>query len=177
MTIYTTYGESPAIDGGVITETVYKGASTLTVPGPSYLTIVRPACSSSSRRFPSQGRELTPFLANPSSVDFVSLVRAEQTFYPTTTTYATSHTTIPTTTKTKTQSPSQAAASSAPTTCAPGDADEKQSTGLKPTHDQSITLCALSSLASPSSLTILTTLPRRVADVIAICGSERLSSS
>ncbi|GAA5920891.1 hypothetical protein JCM3775_003995 [Rhodotorula graminis] len=101
VTVYTTYGESPAVDGGVITETVYKGASTLTVPGPSYLTI---------------------------------------TFYPTTTTYATSHTTIPTTTKTKTQSPSQAAASSTPTTCAPGDADEKQSTGLKPTHDQSITL-------------------------------------
>ncbi|GAA5900287.1 hypothetical protein JCM8208_005316 [Rhodotorula glutinis] len=101
VTIYTTYGESPAVDGGVITETVYKGASTLTVPGPSYLTI---------------------------------------TLYPTTTTYATSHTTIPTTTKTKTQSPSQAAASSTPTTCAPGDAEEKQSTGLKPTHDQSITL-------------------------------------
>lgn len=47
VTIYTTYGESPAVDGGVITETVYKGASTLTVPGPSYLTIVRPAAPSS----------------------------------------------------------------------------------------------------------------------------------
>ncbi|GAA5848981.1 hypothetical protein JCM9279_004683 [Rhodotorula babjevae] len=111
VTIYTTYGESPAVDGGVITETVYKGASTLTVPGPSYLTI---------------------------------------TFYPTTTTYATSHTTIPTTTKTKTQSPTQAAASSRPTTCAPGDADEKQSTGLKPTHDQSITLYVIAISGSAS---------------------------
>ncbi|KPV72659.1 uncharacterized protein RHOBADRAFT_46703 [Rhodotorula graminis WP1] len=112
VTVYTTYGESPAVDGGVITETVYKDASTLTVPGPSYLTI---------------------------------------TFYPTTTTYATSHTTIPTTTKTKTQSPSQAAASSTPTTCAPGDADEKQSTGLKPTHDQSITLYVIAILSSVSA--------------------------
>ncbi|TNY22642.1 peptidase M50B-like-domain-containing protein [Rhodotorula diobovata] len=100
VTIYTTYGESPVVDGGVITETVYRGASTLTVPGPSYLTI---------------------------------------TFYPTTTTYQTSRTTIPTTTKTKTQTPG-AAASSTPTVCNTGDADEKEFHGLKPTHDESITL-------------------------------------
>ncbi|GAA6064432.1 hypothetical protein JCM10212_005311 [Sporobolomyces blumeae] len=39
ITIYTTYGESPVIDGGTTTETIYKGVSTLTVPGPSYLTL------------------------------------------------------------------------------------------------------------------------------------------
>ncbi|BGP51228.1 hypothetical protein JCM10450v2_007157 [Rhodotorula kratochvilovae] len=99
VTIYTTYGESPVVDGGTVTETVYKGAETLTVLGPSYLTL---------------------------------------TFYPTTTTYATSRTTIPTTTKTKTQT--QAAAQSTPTVCKQGDADDKEFDGLKPTHDQSITL-------------------------------------
>lgn len=41
ITQYTTYGESPVVDGGTITETVYKGEATLTVPGPSYLTLVR----------------------------------------------------------------------------------------------------------------------------------------
>ncbi|CDR35517.1 RHTO0S01e01090g1_1 [Rhodotorula toruloides] len=103
VTIYTTYGEPPIVDGGTIVETIWKGQSTLTVPGPSYLTL---------------------------------------TFYPTATTYSTSRTTIPTATRTKTASP---AAASAPTStvCAPGDADEKQFTGLKPTHDQSITLCEL----------------------------------
>ncbi|BGP27293.1 hypothetical protein JCM10295v2_006257 [Rhodotorula toruloides] len=101
VTIYTTYGEPPIVDGGTIVETIWKGQSTLTVPGPSYLTL---------------------------------------TFYPTTTTYSTSRTTMPTATRTKTASP---AAVSAPTStvCAPGDADQKQFTGLKPTHDQSITLC------------------------------------
>ncbi|TKA50960.1 hypothetical protein B0A53_05741 [Rhodotorula sp. CCFEE 5036] len=64
LTVYTTYGESPMVDGGTTTETVYKGESTLTVLGPSYLTL---------------------------------------TFYPTTTTYAVSRTTIPTATKTKTK--------------------------------------------------------------------------
>ncbi|GAA5995251.1 M50 family metallopeptidase [Rhodotorula paludigena] len=98
VTIYTTYGESPVVDGGTIVETVYRGASTLTVLGPSYLTL---------------------------------------TFYPTTTTYSTSKTTIPTTTKTKTKTP---AAQSTQTVCRQGDADEKEFTGLKPTHDQSITL-------------------------------------
>ncbi|KAJ8292094.1 60S ribosomal protein L18-B [Rhodotorula toruloides] len=95
VTIYTTYGEPPIVDGGTIVETIWKGQSTLTVPGPSYLTL---------------------------------------TFYPTATTYSTSRTTIPTATRTKTASP---AAASAPTStvCAPGDADEKQFTGLKPTHD------------------------------------------
>ncbi|BGP19655.1 hypothetical protein JCM10213v2_007751 [Rhodosporidiobolus nylandii] len=100
ITIYTTYGESPAVDGGTTTETIYKGADTVTVAGPSYLTL---------------------------------------TFYPTTTTFSTSRTTIPTTTKTKTSTykpPSSA------TVCASGDADKKEFTGLKPTHDQSITLCA-----------------------------------
>ncbi|GAA6049262.1 hypothetical protein NBRC10513_005745 [Rhodotorula toruloides] len=101
VTIYTTYGEPPIVDGGTIVESIWKGQSTLTVPGPSYLTL---------------------------------------TFYPTATTYSTSRTTIPTATRTKTASP---AAASAPTStvCAPGDADQKQFTGLKPTHDQSITLC------------------------------------
>ncbi|PRQ72310.1 Peptidase M50B-like-domain containing protein [Rhodotorula toruloides] len=100
VTIYTTYGEPPIVDGGTIVESIWKGQSTLTVPGPSYLTL---------------------------------------TFYPTATTYSTSRTTIPTATRTKTASP---AAASAPTStvCAPGDADQKQFTGLKPTHDQSITL-------------------------------------
>jgi len=70
-----------------------------------------------------------------------------QTFYPTTTTYQTSRTTIPTTTKTKTQTPG-AAASSTPTVCNTGDADEKEFHGLKPTHDESITLCASLSLSS-----------------------------
>ncbi|GAA5990829.1 hypothetical protein JCM11641_000842 [Rhodosporidiobolus odoratus] len=99
ITMYTTYGESPVVDGGTTTETIYKGADTVTVLGPSYLTL---------------------------------------TFYPTTTTFSTSKTTIPTTTKTKTKSyvpPSTA------TVCLPGDADKKEFTGLKPTHDQSITLC------------------------------------
>ncbi len=40
ITRTTTYGESPVVDGGTTTETVYKGESTLTVPGPSYLTLV-----------------------------------------------------------------------------------------------------------------------------------------
>ncbi|GAA6042441.1 hypothetical protein JCM8097_008454 [Rhodosporidiobolus ruineniae] len=100
ITLYTTYGESPVVDGGTTTETIYKGADTVTVLGPSYLTI---------------------------------------TFYPTTTTYSTSRTTIPTTTKTKTKTypnPAQATA----TVCNKGDADQKEFTGLKPTHDQSITL-------------------------------------
>ncbi|KAK4329668.1 Peptidase M50B-like-domain containing protein [Rhodotorula toruloides] len=111
VTIYTTYGEPPIVDGGTIVESIWKGQSTLTVPGPSYLTL---------------------------------------TFYPTATTYSTSRTTIPTATRTKTASP---AAASAPTStvCAPGDADQKQFTGLKPTHDQSITLyvIAISLSASP----------------------------
>ncbi|GAA5895389.1 hypothetical protein JCM6882_006238 [Rhodosporidiobolus microsporus] len=98
VTMYTTYGESPVVDGGTITETIWKGADTVTVLGPSYLTL---------------------------------------TFYPTTTTFSTSKTTIPTTTKTKTKTP---AAQSTATICRPGDADKKEFTGLKPTHDQSITL-------------------------------------
>ncbi|CEQ39400.1 SPOSA6832_00916, partial [Sporobolomyces salmonicolor] len=98
ITVYTTYGESPVVDGGTIVVTEYQGASTLTVLGPSYLTL---------------------------------------TFYPTTTAYWTSETTIPTTTKTKTMTP---VAEGTPTVCNPGDADEKEFTGLTPTHDQSITL-------------------------------------
>ncbi|GAA6023776.1 hypothetical protein JCM10207_001190 [Rhodosporidiobolus poonsookiae] len=109
ITLYTTYGESPVVNGGTTVETVYKGADTVTVLGPSYLTL---------------------------------------TFYPTTTTYSTSRTTIPTTTKTKTKTP---AAQSTATICKPGDADEKEFTGLRPTHDQTITLLRL----DPSSHPIL----------------------
>ncbi|GAA5826756.1 hypothetical protein JCM11251_002883 [Rhodosporidiobolus azoricus] len=98
VTRYTTYGESPVVDGGTTTETIWKGADTVTVLGPSYLTL---------------------------------------TFYPTTTTFSTHKTTIPTTTKTKTKTP---AAQSTATICKPGDADKKEFEGLKPTHDQSITL-------------------------------------
>ncbi|GAA5866083.1 hypothetical protein JCM8547_000592 [Rhodosporidiobolus lusitaniae] len=98
VTVYTTYGESPVVDGGTVVETVYKGADTVTILGPSYLTL---------------------------------------TFYPTTTTYSTSRVTVPTTTKTKTKTP---AAQSTATVCAKGDADKKEFTGLKPTHDQSVTL-------------------------------------
>ncbi|KAK4698717.1 hypothetical protein P7C70_g7553, partial [Phenoliferia sp. Uapishka_3] len=39
VTIYTTYGESQNVDGGTTTITKYQGASTLTVEGPSYLTL------------------------------------------------------------------------------------------------------------------------------------------
>lgn len=44
ITIYTTYGKPPIVDGGTIVETIWKGQSTLTVPGPSYLTLVRLTC-------------------------------------------------------------------------------------------------------------------------------------
>ncbi|GAA5868583.1 hypothetical protein JCM3774_005436 [Rhodotorula dairenensis] len=100
VTQYTTCGESPLVDGGTVTETVYRGESTLTVLGPSYLTL---------------------------------------TFYPTTTTYATSHTTVPTATRTKTKDPQMATLATA-TVCVPGTSDGKGFSGLKPTHDQSITL-------------------------------------
>lgn len=68
-----------------------------------------------------------------------------QTFYPTTTTYETSRTTIPTATKTKTsgtQPDSRGGSKATSTVCAPEDSEEKEYTGLKPTHDQAITLCA-----------------------------------
>ena len=124
--MYTTYGESPNVDGGTTTITkcewttplsslfalkclklkhwapADEGASTLTVEGPSYLTL---------------------------------------TFYPTTTTYQTSTVKVPTTTKTKTHTPT---ASSTSHVCLPGDASKKEHTGLTPTHDQSITLCEFS---------------------------------
>lgn len=76
----------------------FAGASTLTVEGPSYLTL---------------------------------------TLYPTTTAYQTSTVKIPTTTKTTTRTPT---AASTANVCLPGDASVKESTGLVPTHDQSITL-------------------------------------
>ncbi|KAM0753661.1 hypothetical protein T439DRAFT_160328 [Meredithblackwellia eburnea MCA 4105] len=98
VTVYETYGESPGVDGGTTTITKYQGASTLTVQGPSYLTI---------------------------------------TIFPTSTTYHTVLVTTPTTTKTKTKTPT---AISTATMCAPGDASVKQTRGLTPTHDQSITL-------------------------------------
>lgn len=60
------------------------------------------------------------------------------TFYPTTTTYHTVRETIPTSTRTKTSSYAPPATQ---TMCRPGDLSEKERTGLKPTHDQSITLC------------------------------------
>ncbi|GAA6049186.1 hypothetical protein JCM3770_003299 [Rhodotorula araucariae] len=107
VTICTTYGEAPVVDGGTVTETVYRGASTLTVLGPSYLTL---------------------------------------TFYPTTTTFATSRTTVPTTTKTKTQT--QAAATATSDVCRQGDADEKEFDGLRPTHDQTITLYVIAILSA-----------------------------
>lgn len=95
-----TFGESPVVDGGTTTITEYKGESTLTVPGPRYITL---------------------------------------TFYPTTTTYETKRTTIPTSTKIKTSTPPPPP--SRETQCRPGDSSVKERTGLKPTHDQSITLC------------------------------------
>ncbi|GAA5900790.1 uncharacterized protein JCM6883_004655 [Sporobolomyces salmoneus] len=105
ITLTTTYGENRVVNGGTTVETIYKGASTLTVLGPSYLTL---------------------------------------TFYPTTTTWYTSKTTIATATKTATQSssngPQQAQEQAASDVCLPGDADVKEKTGLTPTHDQSITL-------------------------------------
>jgi hypothetical protein len=60
------------------------------------------------------------------------------TVYPTTTEQKTKTTTIHTTTKTKT-SPT-ATKTGVHRACLPGDADEKEFTGLKPTHDESITL-------------------------------------
>ncbi|GAA5948297.1 hypothetical protein JCM3765_001358 [Sporobolomyces pararoseus] len=111
ITLSTTVGENPVINGGTTIETIYKGASTLTVAGPSYLTL---------------------------------------TFYPTTTQYYTSKTTIATATKTATQGPSkpQAQESSGSGVCNPGDADVKEKTGLSPTHDQSITLYVIAIFAS-----------------------------
>ncbi|GAA6023407.1 hypothetical protein JCM11491_006461 [Sporobolomyces phaffii] len=97
ITVTTTYGENPAIDGGTTVETIYKGASTLTVLGPSYLTL---------------------------------------TFYPTSTAYHTSRTTIPTATKTATKGPAPPQAQTTSEVCLPGDAEVKQKTGLVPTHDR-----------------------------------------
>ncbi|KAK4057490.1 hypothetical protein OIO90_001559 [Microbotryomycetes sp. JL221] len=66
------------------------------------------------------------------------------TVYPTTTTFSTSKVIIPTSTRTKTTSwkPTQTAeyAQESDGPCKPGDAEEREQTGLKPTHDQSITL-------------------------------------
>lgn len=98
ITLYTTYGQNPIVDGGTLTITEYKGADTVTVLGPSYVTL---------------------------------------TFYPTTTTYSKTTVSVPTTTKTKTKTPTPP---STATICLPGDASVKQSHGLTPTHDQSITL-------------------------------------
>ncbi|ORY88232.1 peptidase M50B-like-domain-containing protein [Leucosporidium creatinivorum] len=98
ITVWETYGESPVVDGGTTTITGYQGDSTLTVAGPTYVTL---------------------------------------TFYPTTTTYHTERTTIPTSTKTKTSTQAPMATQ---TICWPGDSSVKERTGLKPTHDQSITL-------------------------------------
>ncbi|GAA5879875.1 hypothetical protein JCM16303_004380 [Sporobolomyces ruberrimus] len=101
ITISTTYGENPVVNGGTTFETIYKGASTLTVLGPSYLTL---------------------------------------TFYPTSTTWHTSKTTIPTATATATKKPARPQAQQGSEVCQPGDADVKEKTGLVPTHNQSITL-------------------------------------
>lgn len=101
ITISTTYGENPIVNGGTTVETIYKGASTLTVLGPSYLTL---------------------------------------TFYPTTTTWHTSKTTIPTATKTATQGPAKPQAQDAGSDeCRPSDPDGKQKRGLSPTHDRELT--------------------------------------
>ena len=101
-----TFGDSTAIDGGTRYITVYRGASTLTVQGPSYLTI---------------------------------------TFYPTTTSYKDITVTVPTSTATKTSTPVPVQTQ---TICRPGDSAQKQYSGLRPTHDQSITLCQSSFLPS-----------------------------
>lgn len=99
VTFYTTFGESPVVDGGTTTITEYKGESTLTVPGPQYITL---------------------------------------TIFPTTTSFKTERHTVPTTTRTKTSTQAPPATQ---TVCRPGDSSVKERTGLKPTHDQSITLC------------------------------------
>lgn len=62
------------------------------------------------------------------------------TVYPTTTEQATKTTTVHTATKTKTPATANSTKTGVHRTCEPGDADEKEFTGLKPTHDQSITL-------------------------------------
>ncbi|KAK4052718.1 hypothetical protein OIV83_002005 [Microbotryomycetes sp. JL201] len=66
------------------------------------------------------------------------------TVYPETTTFSTSKVVVPTSTQTKTaswtslQTAAPAKATYGP--CRPGDSDEKEQTGLRPTHDQSVTL-------------------------------------
>jgi len=99
ITISTTVGEeNPIVNGGTTVETIYKGASTLTVAGPSYLTL---------------------------------------TFYPTSTAYYTSKTTIATATKTATQGPTKPQPQQAgEDVCKVGDAGVKKKTGLTPTHDR-----------------------------------------
>jgi hypothetical protein len=112
------------------------------VLGPSYLTLVRPCALLRLLSFRRTNESLLlPFVvfSTPPELD-------SKTFYPTTTTYETSRTTIPTTTKTKTSTPGGGAYGSTSTAkakysyCADGDANEKEHTGLVPTHDQSITL-------------------------------------
>lgn len=62
------------------------------------------------------------------------------TVYPTTTEQDTKTTTVHTTTTTNTSPTATSAKTGVHRPCLPGDADEKEFTGLKPTHDQSITL-------------------------------------
>lgn len=63
-----------------------------------------------------------------------------KTFYPWTTTYATSRTTVATATRTKTKDPQVAPLATA-TVCTPESANKEEVTGLRPTHEQAITLC------------------------------------